>query len=463
MSRTGTHALILGASMSGLLAARTLSDFYDQITLVERDRLLSEPVRRGGVPHSMQPHLLLVRGSNILEDLFPGFTDDLDAAGVPAWKDGDFAKFAWSIGGHVLTRSGRLREPTELSIYFPSRPLLEHLVYKRIQAIGNIRVMDGHDAAELTRDANHSRISGATVVNIDTGDTTAVTADLVVDATGRGSRTPALLETLGYGRPQQIEVVVRLTYTSLPLSIPANMRPDVHIASFPKPGRPKGYALWQNENDTRIFCVATLGKHPPLSQRTDMISLIEEFAPRQFVDTVQAAEPLGTPVRYTFPSNRWRRYDKMRNTPDGLLVVGDAICSFNPVYGQGMTVAAIEALTLGHCLRDGQHRLPKRFFRATGKTIGVAWRTAVGSDLALPEITGRRSVSMRSSSVYLDQVLTAAESDPIVAEQLLRVTGMIDSSSSLLRPSILARVAMARRRRHSDVSRAPSEYIFSDG
>jgi 2-polyprenyl-6-methoxyphenol hydroxylase-like FAD-dependent oxidoreductase len=460
MSRTGKHALILGASMSGLLAARTLSDFYDKVTIVERDLMPSGPAHRSGVPHDVQPHLLLARGSQILADLFPGFTDDLDAAGVPAWKDGDLAKFAWSIGGHLLTRSGRLRDPAGLQIYFPSRPLLEHLVFKRIQKVRNIFVMDGHDVAEVTFDTN--RISGARVVNIDTGDTTAVTADLVVDATGRGSRTPALLEALGYDRPQQDEIVVRLTYTSQFLSIPVSMRPDVHVASFPKPGRPEGYALWRNENDTWVFCVATLGRHTSPSQRADMISHVERIAPRHFVDTVQAAEPLGQPVRYTFPSSRWRRYDKMRNTPDGLVAVGDAICSFNPIYGQGMTVAAIEALTLGRCLREGQRKLPQRFFRSTAKTIGVAWRTAVGSDLALPEVTGRPTVSMRFTGAYLDRVLTAAESDPIVAEQLLRVTGMIDSSSRLLHPAILARVAAARRR-PSEGSDASSGYIFSDG
>ena len=457
MSGTGKHAVVLGASMSGLLVARTLSDFYDEVTLVERDRLPSEPAHRSGVPHDVQPHLLLARGLQTLEELFPGFTDDLDIAGAPAWKDGDLAKFAWSIGGHVLTRSGRLREPTTLTIYFPSRPLLEHLVYERVQKIPNVSVMERQDVAEVNWDTNHNRISGATVVDIDTGDRYALTADLVVDATGRASRTPVLMEGLGYGRPRQDEVVVRLTYTSLALTIPASMRPDVHIASFPKPGRPTGYALWQNENDKWIFCVAAMGRHISLRGLDDMISLIESFAPPRFVETVRAAEPLGSPVRYTFPSSRWRRYDKMRKTPDGLLVVGDAICSFNPVYGQGMTVAAIEAVILGQCLRDGPDKLPRRFFRATGKTIGLAWQTAVGSDLALPEVTGRRTVSMRSSSVYLDRVLTAAESDPIVAEQLLRVTGMIDASSRLLRPAILARVATARRRWQSKGSCASSE------
>jgi 2-polyprenyl-6-methoxyphenol hydroxylase-like FAD-dependent oxidoreductase len=353
-----------------------------------------------------------------------------------------------------LTRSGRLRDPAGLSIYFASRPLLEHLVFKRVQKARNIFVMDGHDVAEVTFDTN--RISGARVVNIGTGDTTAVTVDLVVDAAGRGSRTPAPLEALGHGRPQQDEIVVRLTYTSQFLSIPVSMRPDVHIGRFQSRDDQKvmpcgrmriihGYSAWLHWE-----------RHPSPSQRGDMISHVERIAPPDFVDTVRVAEPLGEPVRYTFPSSRWRRYDKMRNAPDGLLAVGDAICSLDPVYGQGMPVAAIEAL------RDGQRKLPQRFFRSTAKTIGVAWRMAVGSDLALPEVTGRPTVSMRFTGAYLDRVLTAAESDPIVAEQLLRVTGMIDSSSPVLHPAILARVATARRR-PSERNGAASGYIFSDG
>ena len=166
-----------------------------------------------------------------------------------------------------------------------------------------------------------------------------------------------------------------------------------------------------------------------------------------------------TYVITAFPSNRWRRYDKMRRTPQGLLVFGDAICSFNPIYGQGMTIAAVEAMVLRDCLLRGERNLPRRFFRASARKVRVAWQTAVGSDLALPEVAGPRPLSMRITNAYLDRVMTAAETDPVVAQQFLQFIGMIDSPARLLRPSIMLRLARTNRRRHTGAqcSREPAD------
>jgi hypothetical protein len=141
----------------------------------------------------------------------------------------------------------------------------------------------------------------------------------------------------------------------------------------------------------------------------------------------------------------------MRRTPDGLLVVGDAVCSFNPIYGQGMTLAAIEATVLRDCLRRGDRGLTRRFFRASARSVRVAWQTAVGSDLNLPEVVGKRPISMRITNAYLERVMTACEVNPVVAGQFMRVTSMVDSPIRLLGPSILVRVMRPKRRRPTDV------------
>ena len=150
-------------------------------------------------------------------------------------------------------------------------------------------------------------------------------------------------------------------------------------------------------------------------------------------------------THYRVPSNRSRRYDKMRRLPAALLVLGDAVCSFNPIYGQGMTVAAVEALVLRDCLRRGGENLPGRFFRSSAKAIRVAWQTAVRSDLALPEVEGAMPLSMRLSNGYLEQVMSAAEVDPVVMLQMLRVIGMIDPPTRFLVPSFIFRVLRAKR------------------
>lgn len=447
-SRSEDHALVLGASMSGLLAARILADFYAKVTVVERDELPDRPSNRRGVPQGRHPHVLLARGTQTLAELFPGFVDEMVAAGAPMWTDGDLSKFDWSIGGHRLVRAGHVRNPSALAVYFPGRPLLEHSVRQRVRLIANVSLIEDHDVVEFTSTANRSRVTGTRISDRGTGKQTVLSADLVVDATGRGSRTPAHLESLGYGHPREDEVTIGLAYTSQALFIPREARPDANVARFPKPGRPTGISLIPNEGDTWMVGMVTMGGQQPPRQRADILAFLEKFAPAKVVAAVRAATPIGQVAYHRIQSNRWRRYDKMRQTPQGLLVIGDAICSFNPIYGQGITVAALEAMVLRQCLGDERRYLAQRFFRDTAKKISVAWQTAVSSDLAMPEVTGSSSRSIRIGSAYLDRVLTAAETDPVVTEQFLRVAGMVDSPARLLHPAFMLRIAKANSARH---------------
>jgi 2-polyprenyl-6-methoxyphenol hydroxylase-like FAD-dependent oxidoreductase len=178
-----------------------------------------------------------------------------------------------------------------------------------------------------------------------------------------------------------------------------------------------------------------------------MCAFAEQFAPAHLLAAIRAAEPLGEAAQHRFPSSRWRRYDKARLLPGGLLVVGDAVCSFNPIYGQGMTVAALEALALRNCLSRGTKDLPRRFFRASAKPIGQAWSLAVGGDLSLPEIQGTAPLSTRLLSGYIDRLLTAAEYDIAAFEQFLKVAWLVDAPIRLLRPSLMWRVVSAKRGR----------------
>jgi 2-polyprenyl-6-methoxyphenol hydroxylase-like FAD-dependent oxidoreductase len=448
MPVVGERAIVLGASMGGLLAARALSDFYRTVTVVERDVLVDEPVTRRGVPQGTQAHALLPRCSEILDELFEGFLCDLVAAGVPAWDDGDLSKIYLSVGGHRLVRSGAVAD--KLSMHFPSRPLLEWNVRRRVASLPNVTVLDGHDVVDLTSTIRRDRVTGVRLVNRDGGAETTLSAELVVDATGRGSRAPLFLEKLGYGRPREDEVVMRLAYASQMLRIPPGILREGFVAIMPEPGRPTTFALVGYENDTWILTLGSmLGDEPP-TDRDEMISFAEEFAPAEAVAAVRAAVPMSGVASYRLPSNRWRRYDKMDSTPKGLLVFGDAICSFDPIYGQGMTVAGLDAIALRECLLGGDRDLPRRFFKSTARHIRVAWQTAAGSDLSLPEVQGRRSRSMRISNSYLNWVLAATEVDPIVAGRFFRVTGMMDPPSRLLAPSLVYRVARANHRHRGD-------------
>jgi hypothetical protein len=274
---------------------------------------------------------------------------------------------------------------------------------------------------------------------------------------GRSAHTPALLESLGYGRPAEDHITMHTTYVSQPLRIPPGTLREMLALVSPAPGRPKGMFLVGYERDTWIFTVYALAGHEPPRDLPGMLSYADEYGPAHLLAAVRAGEPLGPVVQHRMPSSQWRRYDKMRQLPDGLLACGDAICSFNPIYGQGMSVAALDAVALRDCLRRGVTDLPRRYFRATAKAIGVAWRTGANSDLAFPQVQGRRTLSMRLTNRLVDRVLAASESDTVTGTQFFRVTGLLDPPTRLLRPAILYRVAtvnLLRRQQHSPSGQA---------
>jgi 2-polyprenyl-6-methoxyphenol hydroxylase-like FAD-dependent oxidoreductase len=461
--KIGEHAVVLGASMGGLLAARVLADFYDTVTVVERDVLPDDAVNRRGVPQGRHVHALLGRGSQILAELFPGFLDELVAAGAPVFDYTDLSKVFSSLAGHQLMRTGGFRDIPP--IFIPSRPLLESLVRRRVRETANITLLEGHDVVDLTSTTARDRVTGVRVRSRDGDSERVLTSDLVADATGRSARTPALLDTLGYGRPTEDQVGVRLVYSSQLLRMPPATLKELIVVVSPVPGRPTGMFLAGYEHDTWMFTVfGMVGREPP-SEPAEMLIFAEDLAPAHVLAAIRAAEPLTEVCRFRYPESRWRRYDKMRRFPAGLLVLGDAICSFNPIYGQGMTVAALQAQALRQCLHRGADGLARRYFRAAAKPIGVAWQFAVGGDLNLPEVQGRRPLSMRITNRYVDRLGTAAESDLVVAEQFTKVVAFIDPPTRLLHPKMMIRVATANRRRRQrrQPAAAPSEMLGDRG
>jgi 2-polyprenyl-6-methoxyphenol hydroxylase-like FAD-dependent oxidoreductase len=450
MAKLGQRAVVLGASMGGMLAARVLADFYQTVTVVERDVLPDDPTNRRGVPQGRHAHALLRRGGQIIDELFPGILNELVAAGAPVLDDGDLSKIWMSVGGHQLIRVGTARDQQAMTMYAPSRPFLECHVRRRLRAVPNVTILSGLDAAAMTSSADRNRVTGVRVVNRDSGAEQELTADLVIDAMGRGAHTPNLLESLGYGRPVEEHIVMRTCYVSQPLRIPHGTVERL-VAVGAAPGRPTGMFLLGYENDTWIFTVFGMVGHEPPGDLAGMLSFAQEYTPAHVLAAVRAAEPLGEVIRHRMPSSQWRRYDKMRRFPEGLLVCGDAICSFDPIYGQGMTVSALDAVALRDCLVRGRHDLARRYFRAAAKSIGVAWRMGAGSDLAFPEVQGRRSLSMRASNRLADWVLTACESDAVVVEKFFRVNNFIDPPVRLMHPSFISRVAAVNlRRRQGD-------------
>ncbi|MFZ1179343.1 MAG: 2-polyprenyl-6-methoxyphenol hydroxylase-like oxidoreductase [Mycobacterium sp.] len=363
------------------------------------------------------------------------------------WTAGTWRGLHYELGGHLMVRTG---SATSFTAYLATRPFLEEHVRARLRNIPNVTLLDEHDIVELTSTPDRHRVTGARVVNRHTGEAATLSADLVVDATGRAGRTPTWLNRLGYDRPREDHVVVHLTYVSQVLRMAPDALHELGFVVGVVPGRPHGLGMLHCENDTWVFTVFGIAGHEPSPDLSAMCEFVGDYAPAHMLAAVRAAEPIGEPTRHRQPSSQWRRYDKMRRFPDGLLVTGDAICSFNPIYGQGMTVAALEALALRDCLSCGTRDLARRFFRAAAVPIRQAWELSANPDLSLPEIDGTPTLLTWLLNAYVDRVLTAAEYDTAAVNQFFRVTALIDPATRLLRPGIMWRAARAnhRRRRH---------------
>jgi hypothetical protein len=286
----------------------------------------------------------------------------------------------------------------------------------------------------------------------------------VVDATGRGSRTPTWLAALGYARPGTEQVRIGLGYATRTYRLPADaLGGDLGVLQAPTPTHPRGAALLRLEGDRwMVTLVGVLGDHPP----TDPDGFLAFARSLRFPDVYQAirdGEPLDDPVAFRFPASVRHRYERLDRFPDGLLVVGDAVASFNPIYGQGMSVAAAQALALRRHLARGTRPQPRRLFGELARVVDVPWDIAVGGDLAFPGVQGRRTVKVRLGNAYLARLHAAAARDARLAAAFLRVAGLVAPPASLLRPGVLLRVLQhgrrpaagpRRRHRHPDAVRA---------
>lgn len=443
MSENGKRAVVLGAGMAGLLAARVLSEFYNSVAVVERDRLADYPSERKGVPQDRHLHNFLGRGTQVLAELFPGLLDELAAAGAVVVNDGDLSRTYARMGRYELKHSGRLADPSALTLCLASRPFVEFHVRPRVIALPNVTFMDGHDVIEPV--AIGDAVTGVRIVNRDNGLATGLVADLVVDAMGRAGRTPAFLEGLGYGRPAEKRSTTALGYSSQRLRSPHG-RDDVQLAAVtPGLGRPRAL-LMACEHDTWMLAVGRSTDHggAPADLET-MLAVTDEVLPRSIADRLRRAEPVGEIAMFRNPAAVWRRYDWMPKFPRGLLVVGDELCSLNPVYGQGMTMAALQAVALRNCLRGGDHDLAHRFFDAAATDIGPTWARNQAND-SVPSPVRKRSMRQSLLRQIVKATLVAAAYDITVTERLWRVAHLIDPEARLNDPALLPHILAANLR-----------------
>jgi hypothetical protein len=387
---------------------------------------------RRGTPHTIHAHALHARGHQILEDLFPALTDELVAAGVPTC---DYGEMHWYMNGQRLAsaRTGML------SVMAP-RPQLEGHIRTRVAALPNVRFLQGHDILGLLSTSDGVRVTGARLRTPDEAEVD-LEADLVIDSTGRGSRTPAWLAELGYERPAEQRMKIGLAYTTRHYRPYPGMLDGIpSIATIATPSHPRGAFFGRIGPDlVNLSLTGILGDHPP-TDPDGFLAYVRSLPVPAVYEQVRGAEPLFDPVRFSYPASVRRQYDALTRFPLGYLVVGDAVCSFNPVYGQGMSVAAMEAATLRDHLRLGAPPSARAFFADVATILDTPWEISAGGDLAFPGVQGERTLQVRIGTAYMARLQVAATRDAKVTGGFMRVAGLLDPPSALLRPGMVARV-----------------------
>jgi 2-polyprenyl-6-methoxyphenol hydroxylase-like FAD-dependent oxidoreductase len=434
MTHVGEHAIVLGAGLAGLAAAAALAERFHRVTIVDRDVLPQSGEQRAGVPQGQHAHLLLPAGGAALSELLPGVGEDLrrrDAHFI------DATEFRFRIAGGWL-----LVDDPGLEILGATRPLLESVVRERVQAMAGVRFREEQDAVGLLTTPDRSQVTGVRLLSRDSNAEDTLAGDLVVDATGRSSHTPRWVTDLGYVPPDQERLHVGVHYTTrLFRRQPEDLDGCRHVAVTIPPGERRGGLVLAVEGDRwLVTLVGVLGERPP----ADLDGFVHYAGTLWASDLHQvaaSAQPIGEASTGGFPSYLRRRYDRLRRFPARFVVTGDAVCSFNPVYAQGMSVAISEARALGQVLdRHGLDRVGQRFFQRTKRTVDEAWMMSTSADLGHPDLEGPRPARWRLVNAYVNRLLRVANRDPVVAKTFLEVTGMVAPPQHLMRPRIAWRV-----------------------
>jgi 2-polyprenyl-6-methoxyphenol hydroxylase-like FAD-dependent oxidoreductase len=458
------RALVLGGSLAGLLAARVLSDHYAEVLVVDRDDLdtpLDAP--RRGVPQSKHTHGLLVRGAEAMESILPGLTDGVIARG--GVRADIMGRSRWTLQDNQL-----MRVDSGLIGLLSSRVLLESEVRRQVAATPRVRFLGNHDIVGLLSSADRSRVTGARVAPRGTGASASFTdleAALVVDATGRGSRAAVWLRELGYDEPEVTTVAAGVSYVTRLFRTRPGVLDDIDadvVGTRPPNGR-SGVAARVEGDRWTVTLSGQSGEEPP-GDLPDFLAYARTLPTQGIAEIIEKCEPIGGALPYRFPGSRWVRWERLERRPADFVVIGDAVCSFNPVYGQGMSSAAHQALRLRELLEQGgTARLADRAAKAFAGVAATPWALATGSDRRFPGMD-RKPWPERVVDRYVDRLLEVASVDADVTLAFARVLNLLAPPPSLLVPRIAwrvlgprssARVRDARSRRSDRTTPAAQE------
>ncbi len=431
----GNHAVVIGGSMAGLLAGRVLTNHFEQVTIIERDRFPEQPKYRPGVPQSNHVHVLLCKGKQIVEQLFPGLLGELETAGALEidWT----AEFPWyNLFGW------QPRFHSELKSYLCSRHLLEWMVRQKLATYDNLQFLENTQVTDLLSKVSN-RVTGVRLKS--NSQIQDLTADLVVDASGRNSSLPKWLNALGYQSPEETVINSFLGYSSQWYQVPEGLQIDWKaLAVAPKPPSDRrGGVICSVENNCWVATLFGVNKDYPPSDETGFLEFARSIRNPIIYKFIKETQPISPVYVYRRTENRLRHYDKLSRLPDGIVAIGDAVCSFNPVYGQGMTVGALGAIALDECLQNypSLKGLTKGFQKKLAQVTTIPWLMTTGEDLRWQGTEGiKLDWLTRLMQQYLDQVVMLSVERPEIYQKYVEVVQLTHSPKILFQPEVMVKI-----------------------
>ncbi len=446
---TGRYALVIGGSLAGLFAARVLADYFDMVTIVDRDIFPVTPDHRQGVPQSYHAHGLLATAFPIIEQFFPGIMNDLRADGAATGSN--------MVPLAIVSPEGLLPLPKKAGdIISFSRPLLEWHVRDRVSKRPEVRIISNNEVTGLLATQDRTRVTGIQMRERgQEGRTATLDADLIVDASGRHSQSPQWLVELGYDAPPIETINSSLRYASRFYAKPEQFSAEwQNLIVNGRPPREHAGLLLSVDHERWHVTLGGVGGNVPPTDEKGFLQWAHDLPDPSIYEALRIAQPL-TPIRgYGTPENHLRHFERLQRWPGGFIVTGDAVCAFNPIYGQGMTVSAMDAMTLQRCLQEQQSSprasFEQYFQQQLAGTIADAWLLATNQDLRWPGVRlkgARPNPGLRLQHRYMDLVLYSTIVDSEIAQAYFNVLTLASPPRSLVQPRMFARVLIAACKR----------------
>ena len=439
------RAIIIGGNISGLLASRVLVNHFDEVIILERDKFPKYPDFRPGVSQGKHVHLVLARANQILEQFFPGINQQLKEYGAEMVKMGEELA--------VLTYYGwRIQHSRGLQLLTFTQPLLEWCIRNRLTGISAIKMIAGCRVTGLISDHNRYTVRGVRCRFMnDLNDKQNLFGELVIDATGRFSRMPEWLKDIGYKPPKETIIDPFLGYASrlyemsdmqfLSDSFRRNWK--ALLLTGKPPDTPFGGVLLPVEGKRWHITLVGIGKNYPSNDETNFLQFARSLRSRIIYDIIKKARPLSPITGYRAMNNQRRYYEKMIRWPDGLIIIGDALCAFNPVYAQGITVAAMEVMMLDQYLDHNPENKKNtirtmKLQRKLAKVIEIPWLMATIEDSRWPMTKNRLSGPINYLiSHYMDSVIALATKYPEIDHRFAQVAHFMKPAYMLFHPKIV--------------------------